>query len=140
MLPPLHPAREAALFRLYAEVSGRTPGEGLGVLRDVVVADSDAEAMSLWADSGLFCGRAWFEPFGFNQGLADPVRGEPADLFENALVLVGSPDTVCRQLERLLARLPARWLFAWTYNGLIPHAKLLRSIETFATKVLPRFA
>jgi len=47
-------------------------------------------------------------------------------------------DTVCRQLERVLERLPARWLFAWTYNGLIPHGKLMRSIERFATEVLPR--
>jgi hypothetical protein len=47
---------------------------------------------------------------------------------------------VTRQLERLLARLPARWLFAWTYNALIPHAKLMRSIERFASQVLPRVA
>jgi len=140
VLPPLHPTREAALFDLYAEVSGRPRGEGLGVLRDVVIAESDAEAQALWVDSGLFCGQAWFEPFGFNKGLADPVSGEPANLFEQGLVLVGSPDTVCRQLERLLSRLPARWLFAWTYNGLVPHAKLMRSIEILATKVLPRFA
>jgi len=140
VLPPLHPAREAALFELYAEVSGRPAGEGLGVLRDVVIAESDAEALALWVDSGLFCGQAWFEPFGFNKGLADPAGGEPANLFEDGLVLVGSVDTVSRQLERLLARLPARWLFAWTYNGLIPHAKLMRSIESFATRVLPRFA
>jgi hypothetical protein len=39
----------------------------------------------------------------------------------------------------LLARLPARWLFAWIYNGLIPHGKLMKSIELFATEVLPRF-
>ena len=37
-------------------------------------------------------------------------------------------------------RLPARWLFAWTYNALIPHAELMRSIERFAMKVLPRVA
>jgi hypothetical protein len=49
-------------------------------------------------------------------------------------------DTVTRQLEALLERLPARWLFAWTYNALIPHSALLRSIDAFATKVLPRVA
>jgi hypothetical protein len=31
-------------------------------------------------------------------------------------------------------------LFAWTYNALIPHAKLMRSIERFASQVLPRIA
>jgi alkanesulfonate monooxygenase SsuD/methylene tetrahydromethanopterin reductase-like flavin-dependent oxidoreductase (luciferase family) len=140
VLPPLHPALETQLVDLYAEVSGRPRGEGVGFLRDVIVADTDEEALALWADSGLYCGRAWFEPFGFSRGLVDPTTGEAADLFDNALVLVGSADTVSRRLEQLTARLPLRWLFAWTYNGLVPHAKLMSSIERFATQVLPRFA
>jgi hypothetical protein len=55
------------------------------------------------------------------------------------LALVGTVDSVSRQLEVLVKRLPVRWLFAWTYNGLIPHPKLMRSIERFAAEVLPRF-
>ena len=137
ILPPLHPALEERLVRLYAEVSGKPLGEGVGVLRDVVVAETDDEAMALWADSGLFCGREWFEPFGFSKGLVDPATGEAPSLFDTGLALVGSVDTVRRQLERLRGRLPVRWLFAWTYNGLIPHAQLMRSIELFATRVLP---
>jgi alkanesulfonate monooxygenase SsuD/methylene tetrahydromethanopterin reductase-like flavin-dependent oxidoreductase (luciferase family) len=140
ILPPLHPALEERLVGLYADVSGRPRGDGVGVLRDVVVAPTDDEAMALCVDSGLFCGQQWFEPFGFSKGLADPVTGEAPSLFDSGLALVGSPDTVVRQLDGLAARLPVRWLFAWTYNGLIPHAKLMRSIELFATRVLPRFA
>jgi alkanesulfonate monooxygenase SsuD/methylene tetrahydromethanopterin reductase-like flavin-dependent oxidoreductase (luciferase family) len=138
ILPPLHPLLEERLVRLYAEVSGRPLGDGVGVLRDVVVADSDDEAMALWQDSGAYCGAAWFAPFGFSRGLAHPETGDAPDLFAESLVLVGSVDTVARQLERLRARLPVRWLFAWTYNGLVPHGRLLRSIESFATRVLPR--
>lgn len=140
ILPPLHPNLERHLFEVYAEVAGQPFGSGIGVLRDVVVAETDDEAMALWADSGAYCGAAWFEPFGFAQGMVDPVTGARADLFADGLALVGSVDTVTRQLERLLARLPARWLFAWTYNALIPQPKLLRSIERFATDVLPRVA
>jgi len=139
ILPPLHPKLERRLFELYAEVSGRRVGEGIGVLRDVVIADTDAEAMALWNDSGAFCGAAWFEPFGFSKGLADPDTGVAPDLMADSLLLVGSVDTVTRQIEALLRRLPAQWIFAWTYNGLIPHATLMRSIETFWTKVLSRF-
>src|SRR5262245_25995571 len=68
VLPPLHPALEARLVALYADVSGRPAGDGVGVLRDVVVAETDDEAMALWRDSGAFCGAAWFEPFGFARG------------------------------------------------------------------------
>ncbi len=140
ILPPLHPKLERRLFEFYAEVSGRPLGDGIGVLRDVVVAESDAEAQAIWANSGAFCGAAWFEPFGFAKGLADPdTGGPPDDLLAEGLALVGTADTVTRQLESLVERLPTRWLFAWTYNGLIPHAKLMRSIEHFYTEVLPRF-
>jgi alkanesulfonate monooxygenase SsuD/methylene tetrahydromethanopterin reductase-like flavin-dependent oxidoreductase (luciferase family) len=143
ILPPLHPTIEAELFAVYAEASDKAPGEGVGVLRDVVIADSDEEALTLWADSGVFCGASWFAPFGFAQGLVDPATGEAPDaagLLDAGLALVGTVDTVTRQLETLLGRLPARWLFSWTYNGLIPHGALLRSIEAFATEVLPRVA
>ena len=111
------------------------------MLRDVIVADTDDEAYGIWRDSGAFCGAAWFEPFGFAKGMVDPDTGEaPGDPLESGMALVGSVDTVTRQLEALCKRLPMQWLFAWTYNGLIPHAALMSSIETFYTKVLPRVA
>jgi alkanesulfonate monooxygenase SsuD/methylene tetrahydromethanopterin reductase-like flavin-dependent oxidoreductase (luciferase family) len=139
ILPPLHPKRERALFELYAEVSGRPLGDGVGVLRDVIVADSDEEAQALWRQSSTFVGAAWFEPFGFQHGLADPDGGPPADdPFAHGLALVGSIDTVTRQLESLKARLPTQWIFAWNYISLIPNALQLKSIEQFWTKVLPR--
>ena len=137
VLPPLHPALEARLVAFYADVSGRVLGDGVGVLRDVVVAETDDEAMALWRDSGAFCGAAWFEPFGFARGLEDPATGARPDLFAEGLALVGSVETVARQLDVLRARLPVDWLFAWIYNGLMPHAAVLRSLDLFATRVLP---
>jgi hypothetical protein len=29
-------------------------------------------------------------------------------------------------------------VFGWMFNGMIPHAKLMKTIELFKTKVLPR--
>jgi alkanesulfonate monooxygenase SsuD/methylene tetrahydromethanopterin reductase-like flavin-dependent oxidoreductase (luciferase family) len=138
VLPPLFPDYEYRLCELYAEVSGKRLGEGMGVLRDVIIADSDEEAKDIWRRSGYFCGHEWFEPFGFSKGLADPHTHEVPDLFENGLALVGTVDTVTRQMELLLKRLPVRWLFAWMYNGLTPHDRLMKMIELFWTKVLPR--
>jgi hypothetical protein len=59
-------------------------------------------------------------------------------MLEQGLLLVGSPDTVARQLEAMRRVSPVSWLFAWQYNGLIPHAALMRSLELFASEVLPR--
>ncbi len=139
ILPPLHPKRERALFELFAEESGRPLGEGIGVLRDVVIADTDTEAERLWKASGAFCGAAWFDPFGFSRGMADPDTGEEFDdMMGSGMALVGSVDTVTRQLEMLRERLPVTWLYFWAYNGLLPHARLMSTIERFANEVLPR--
>ena len=72
----------------------------------------------------------------------DPETGEQLsvrEMMDQGLMLVGSPDTVTRQIEAMLSYLPVQWIFAWQYIGLIPHDKLMRSLELFATKVLPRF-
>ncbi|MDZ4279041.1 MAG: LLM class flavin-dependent oxidoreductase [Dehalococcoidia bacterium] len=148
ILPPMHLGMQNQLYDVYreeAESIGRKlePGEGLGVLRDVVVADTDEEAMELWNEGGAFCGAAWFAPFGFWRGYTEPGREgmlTPEELKERGLLLVGTPDSVSKQVERMMEGTPIKWLFAWTYNGLIPHDKILRSLELFSTKVLPRFA
>ncbi|MGH9023515.1 MAG: LLM class flavin-dependent oxidoreductase [Acidimicrobiia bacterium] len=135
VLPPLHPLLERRLVDVYAEESGRPPGEGMALLRDVVIADSDAEAMRLWTDGPLFGFDSWFKPFGFHRGLFHPDTGEMPDPFASSLALVGSPATVTAQLERLFERLPVRWIFLWAWNGLVPDEALSRSIGLFATDV-----
>jgi len=45
VIPPLFPAFERQLCDVYAEVSGRAPGEGMGVLRDIIIADTDEKRM-----------------------------------------------------------------------------------------------
>ncbi|HYZ92135.1 MAG TPA: LLM class flavin-dependent oxidoreductase [Actinomycetota bacterium] len=143
VLAPVNAALESQLFGVYADTSGLPAGEQMGVLRDVVVADTDEEALNLWANSGAFVGGAWFSPFGFTAAIPEP--GETSDditpqlLIDRSLVLVGSVDTVSRQLESLLDRLPLKYLLAWQYVSLIPNDELKRSLELFATKVLPRF-
>jgi len=141
ILPPMHATYEDNLFNVYAEVSGRPRGQGMGLLRDVIIADTDAEALALWKDSGVFSGRAWFEPFGFRKGVMDPVTGAAPtaeESVERGYALVGTVDTVARNLERIKKRLPVDWLFCYTYNSLVPHAILMKSIERFWTQVMPR--
>ena len=146
ILPPMYLALQNRLYEVYREeahAAGRqlAAGEGLGLLRDVLVCDTDAEALELWSEGAAFCGAAWFAPFGFGSILNDPDRDErltPQEMVERGMLLVGSVDTVTRSLERLMRDTPMRWLFAWTYNGLTPHDKIMRSLDLFSTKVLPR--
>jgi alkanesulfonate monooxygenase SsuD/methylene tetrahydromethanopterin reductase-like flavin-dependent oxidoreductase (luciferase family) len=141
ILPPMHASHEEHLYDVYAEVSKRPRGQGMGLLRDVIIADTDAEAIALWQDSGVFSGRAWFEPFGFRRGVLDPVTGvapTAEQSLELGYALVGTVDTVARRLEQICRRLPVDWLFCYTYNSLVPHRILMRSIERFWTEVMPR--
>ena len=48
-------------------------------------------------------------------------------------------DTVLRALETQQKRQPVDWVFCYTYNSLVPHSVLMKSIEKFWTKVMPRF-
>ncbi len=143
ILPPMHAAYENPLYDLYAEVSGRPRGQGTGLLRDVIICDTDEEAMKLWEDSGRFSGKAWFEPFGFRRGSMDPVTKKfstAQESIELGHALVGTVDTVTRALEANFKRQPVDWLFCYTYNALVPHKTLMKSTEAFWTKVMPRFA
>jgi hypothetical protein len=47
---------------------------------------------------------------------------------------------VTRRLERLLKRAPTENLFAFMFVSLTPHARVMHTLEQFATKVLPRIA
>ena len=143
ILPAMLPVYEDHLYDVYAEVSGRNRGQGTGLLRDVIIADSDEEALALWRDSGQFTGRAWFEPFGFRKGMQDPKTGAfltPEEAVERGYILAGTVETVIRGVEANMRRQAVDWIFCYTYNGLIPHEKLMSSIEAFATQVMPRFA
>src|SRR5262245_64426243 len=141
ILPPMHETLEKRLFEVYAEVSGQALGDGMGMLRDIIIADSNEEARELWVNSATFAGEAWFVPFGFRRGMLDPVTGQaptPEEAIAKGYALVGTLVTVTKRLEALKRRLPVNWIFGWTHNTLVPHAKLMLSIELFHTMVLPR--
>ena len=143
ILPAMLPEYEVPLYDLYAQVSGKPRTHGTALLRDVIIADTDEEALALWADSGQFTGRAWFEPFGFRRGMMDTKSGQyltPEQAVKEGYVLAGTVDTVIRGLEANMRRQNVEWVFCYTYSSLIPHAKLMNSIEKFWTQVMPKFA
>src|SRR6267154_4462016 len=54
-------------------------------------------------------------------------------------VYAGTIDTVLRAMETQQKRQPVDWVFCYTYNSLVPHPVLMKSIEKFWTQVMPRF-
>jgi alkanesulfonate monooxygenase SsuD/methylene tetrahydromethanopterin reductase-like flavin-dependent oxidoreductase (luciferase family) len=145
ILAPVNDGLESFLFDVYHEeatAAGRSaePGEGMGVLRDVIVADTDEEAWELWRESAAFVGAAWFAPFGFGAAIPrpgeDPRSVTPEVMHERGLMWVGSPETVRRQVEQTLERLPLKYVMAWQYNGLLPQATIAKSLDLYMNRVL----
>ncbi len=119
-------------------------GQGMAMSREVIVADTDAEAEAIAREAGSFIWNNFFVPFGFNAAIAGPGEG-PFDLpptfdtlSERGLVIHGSPDTVNRKLEELLKKLPVDYFWMFIYNHM-PRAACMRSLELLTEKVWPNF-
>jgi alkanesulfonate monooxygenase SsuD/methylene tetrahydromethanopterin reductase-like flavin-dependent oxidoreductase (luciferase family) len=85
---------------------------------------SDVATAQRQADSYRWAHDEWFTPFGFPKGLE----------------LVGTPDTVSAQIETLHAALAFDEVFLWINQGLTPIDDVMRGIELFAERVIPRFS
>jgi alkanesulfonate monooxygenase SsuD/methylene tetrahydromethanopterin reductase-like flavin-dependent oxidoreductase (luciferase family) len=141
IVPPVHEKLENMLLDMYADESGKKRGDGVAFLRDLIICDTDHEARDVWERSSRWSSEKWFVDFGFRQGMKDPDTGVFPDIEEvlsNGYALVGSEDTVCRQLEVLANRLPLNWLFCWMFSGLIDNEQNKRSLDRYMTKILPR--
>ena len=120
-------------------------GQGIGITREIIVADTDEEALALGRESGCFIWQKFFQPFGFNAALArageDPMQLPRTFeiMVERGLTICGSPDTVSRKLEALFRNLPCAYLWLFTYTQLVPQRALMRHFELITEKVLPNF-
>ena len=59
-------------------------------------------------------------------------------MHERGLMWVGSPETVRRQVEQTLERLPLKYVMAWQYNGLMPRAAITKSLRLFNDEVVEK--
>jgi len=115
------------------------PEPFIGINRQVVVAETDAEALAIvraahprWADSFTRLWRAHGdETYTHRVNLDANLRHET--------IIAGSPETVRAQVARLVETTGCNYVicaFAW---GEIPHAQALRSLRLFAAEVMPAF-
>ena len=121
-------------------------GQGMGICREVIVADTDEEAIALGRNAAGFLWTNFFAPFGFNAALAragedyQSVPNTYESIYERGLGIYGSPDTVCQKLEQLFKDLPAEYVWFFTFNELIPQKAMMRHLKLLTEKVLPNFS
>ena len=146
--PP--PLRIRQRMELYAEVRSKLEGrpfslgEDQAVMRSTYVASSMEEARRD-AEAGIMSGFIFNDPFRGRQVFTNP--GEELnddvrldwDFLEPRTLLVGSPDHVAEKIQELREVCSLDCLLVEFAHGGIPQRKILRNLENFATRVMPRF-
>ncbi len=146
--PP--PLRIRQRMELYAQIStereGRVfaLGEDQAVMRSTYVASSMEEARRD-AEEGIMSAFIFNDPFRGRQVFTNPdeVLDDDVqldwDFLEPRTLLVGSPENVVERIHELQEVCNLDYLLVeFTHMGM-PLSKTLKNLETFATKVMPRF-
>ena len=146
--PP--PLRIRQRMELYAETRSKLEGrpfslgEDQAVMRSTYVASSMEEARRD-AEAGIMSSFIFNDPFRGRQVFTNP--GEELnddvrldwDFLEPRTLLVGSPDHVAEKIQELREVCSLDCLLVEFAHGGIPQRKILRNLENFATRVMPRF-
>ncbi|GAA4128109.1 LLM class flavin-dependent oxidoreductase [Actinomadura keratinilytica] len=147
-LPPVSALKER--FELYrataSAASGReyALGEGIGLVRDVYVADTMEQARAEFEEA-LLTSYRWITHW---RGLGNLMEaGEELtdehklsfDFLHPRNLLVGTPEYVAEKIHELRSELNLEHLLLWTTHPGLKHEHAMRSLELFAEKVMPQF-
>ena len=87
----------------------------------------------------------WLGEFGFFEALRmkgqeGPVPKTFEQMLKSGLQIVGTPDTVGEEIQRLKDTLNVDYMIFIMYAGMTEHKRMLESIQLFGEKVIPKFA
>lgn len=140
------------LFRGYAEAAagyGRQigvgewrPEGGVAVCRWLSVADTHEDAWEAARQSMAFTGD-WLGEFGFFEawrlpGQQGPVPRTLEQMVAAGTMLVGTPDEVGEQVQKLRDELGVEYVVFVACGGAVDHGRMLDTIRLFGEHVIPR--
>jgi alkanesulfonate monooxygenase SsuD/methylene tetrahydromethanopterin reductase-like flavin-dependent oxidoreductase (luciferase family) len=138
------PAQARAMVARYREVWSATQGAAhqpkMGIVRFILVADSDAEALQI-ARRAYLRWRASFVYLSELNGaqMQSPLRVDSFDaLIDQGQGIAGSPVTVAAALAMQIEHSMANYLVGQFCFGDLTLDEMLRSVELFATEVVPK--
>jgi len=133
------------LFHGAAAAAGRDLawGAGVGHFRDIVVADTAAEAAHIQERGLGYIWTRWHDWFGFNEALRRPgeqgrLPNTPAFVRERGYSICGTVDSVATELEQMIESLKPELIVPWIAAGPTDTDALLKSNELLVEKVLPK--
>jgi alkanesulfonate monooxygenase SsuD/methylene tetrahydromethanopterin reductase-like flavin-dependent oxidoreductase (luciferase family) len=134
-------ARRGAAAFPKAEFRG---GAAIGVLRNIVVADTDAEARRIAGPAMTHHLNMlnWLRNMHGSSELASRLSVPRAATLEENLhdgtLIAGTPDTVVAAIECQAGALGINYLLSYLFFGQMTLAQALRSLQLFRTEVMPR--
>ncbi len=121
-------------------------GAAIGILRHIVVADTDAEAKRIAKPAFDYhlASLNWLRTLhGSTEftGRLNVMRGQSfEECVENGMAIAGSPDTVLAAIRQQKATLGINYLLTYLFFGTMAFADAERSLRLFRTEVMPKIA
>lgn len=142
------------VFQAYVDEAAKygrklRPGEystkgGVALCRNLAVGRTHEEAMETARQGSAFWTH-WLGEFGFFEALRmkgqeGPVPKTFEQMLDSGFQIVGTPDEVGEQIERLRDELNVEYLIFIMYGGITEHERMLETIRLFGEQVVPRLS
>jgi probable LLM family oxidoreductase len=130
------PAGSAPLVELYRRALGESaqPHRPVVVHSHGFVAETDEEAVdTAWPHL-----RAQRDRMGSERGLPPFTRERFEEEVQSGALFLGSPETVAQKIAKTVSSLGIQGFDLKYSTGTLPHGKLMKSIELYGTRVVPR--
>jgi alkanesulfonate monooxygenase SsuD/methylene tetrahydromethanopterin reductase-like flavin-dependent oxidoreductase (luciferase family) len=116
---------------------------GVALCRNVAVGRTHEEAMETARQGSAFWTH-WLGEFGFFEALRMPGQEGPVpktfeQMIASGFQIVGTPDKVGEEIQRLKETLDVEYMIFIMYGGITEHRRMLESIRLFGEKVIPKF-
>jgi alkanesulfonate monooxygenase SsuD/methylene tetrahydromethanopterin reductase-like flavin-dependent oxidoreductase (luciferase family) len=119
-------------------------GGGVVLCRNVAVGRTHEEAMETARQGSAFWTH-WLGEFGFFEALRmkgqeGPVPKTFEQMLESGFQIVGTPDKVGEEIQRLKEALDVEYMVFIMYGGITEQRRMLDTIRLFGENVIPKFA
>lgn len=116
---------------------------GVVLCRNVAVGKTHEEAMETARQGSAFWTH-WLGEFGFFEALRmkgqeGPVPKTFEQMVESGFQIVGTPDTVAAEIQKLKDELNVEYMIFIMYGGITEHKRMMESIRLFGEHVIPKF-
>ena len=121
-------------------------GAAIGMLRQIVVADTEAEARRI-AEPAIVQHHAnltWLMRVHADSGLVGrlnvPLAGSYEDARKEGTLIAGTPQMVRAEIEQQVAETGINYLISYPFFGEMDFSDALRSLHLFTSEVMPKLA